>query len=858
MGRFLAGILTLVAVGAVALVLWRVTRAPAEVRAGVDRPAATANGAREFAPAVQPPTLEEREASPAVLQAPEFEAQPELAPVGDESQLELHLVDALTHAPIAGASVVVWDARAASRSELLRVVRREGDLARVAALAADVEALPADNEGRVAFARPAVGAYVFAQAPGYWGAALLEFDEPAPRVVELQRDYDVYALVVDAHGAPVAGARVEVLELAQEVELVTYAHSDEQGRARLAHVGALLAARTAPRASYSIGLSSAFAPRVEVSLEPEAPPQAPVVLRAPPSGVLEVRVFDANEIATTFVEQVELRVAQVGLSNELSAQTVDPSFATWTAREVVGGVARFEAVPLDAQFELRARVEGSDVDALATVRGPGEPGEALAVQVQVGARGALLTGRLRAHGGAPLAHERVTLDFVAPHEPQEVLARLAPSTDGDGRFVVELDLRFDPSGVEAVVRGLEGSPRHASNARALVPPLGSAPSLDLGELELRLAPSFATGRVVDAGGRGQRGAELELRGRRVGEAWQWLGVRARSGPDGRFELAGEFDDLELEVRAATRRASSAFTYLRRDGRQLELRLTPHGSIVGRVELDASLPRQAFEMYASARGDDVWIGAPLSSDGAFVLSGLPAGEYQLALGVAGEGAASQLFGVTRAVQVAAGARTRDPRLEPLDLRARARFAELEFVDTDGRRAVGFELSLEPDLPAALSWAPRPDTWAFCWSGEPFDLWVRGREWAGELVTDISESRVVVLSPAPRTHLNIRAEPAEFELPLGWVTARVTPLAAGEFAASAAVEIAFDDEGRSAVALGWRGATRVELTLNGWDSAAGRRASLGTHVVELASDEDPPTKRLQISAASVEAALAALGF
>ncbi|MBL8802235.1 MAG: hypothetical protein JNN27_09585 [Planctomycetes bacterium] len=858
MGRFLAGILALVAVGAVVLVLWRVTRAPAEVRADVDRPAATANGARELAPASQPPTLEEREASPAALQAPEFEAQPELAPVGDESQLELQLVDALTHAPLAAASVVVWDARAASRSELLRVVQREGDLARVAALAADVEALPADNEGRVAFARPAVGAYVFAQAPGYWGAALLEFDEPSPRVVELQRDYDVEALVLDSAGAPLAGARVEVLELAHEVELVTYAYSDATGRARLAHLGALLADRAAPLASYSIGLSSAFAPRVEASLDPDAPPQAQIVLRAPPSGVLEVRLFDANEIASTFVQQIELRVAQVGLSSELGAQSVDPAFATWTARAVVDGIARFEAVPLDAQFELRARLEGSDIDALATVRGPSSPGEALAVQLPVGARGALLAGRLRASGGAPLAHERVTLEVVAPHEPQTVLARLAPRTDSDGRFVVELDLRFDPSGMEAVVRGLEGSLHQSSSARVLIPPLGNAPSLDLGELELRPAPKFAAGRVVDASGRGQAGAELELRGRSVGEAWQRLGVQARSGPDGRFELTGEFDDLELEVRAATRRASSAFEYVRRAGDSLELRLTPHGAIAGRVELDASLPRQAFEMYASARGDDVWIGAPLSSDGTFVLNGLPAGEYQLSLGVAGESAAPELFGVTRTVQVAAGARTRDPRLEPLDLRSRARFAELEFVDTDGRRALGFELSLEPQLPRALSWAPRPDVWSFCWSGEPFDVWVRGREWAGQLVTEVSESRVVVLEPAPRTRLTIRATPGEFELPLGWVTARVTPLSAGEFAAQAAVEVTFDDAGVADAPLGWRGSTRVELTLKGWDSAAQRSAPLGTHVVELAPGEDPPTKLLQVSASSVAAAFAALGF
>jgi hypothetical protein len=860
MGRFFAGILALVAVGAVALVLWRLTSSPAEVRADADRPATAtaASGARDLAPAVQPPTLEEREASPAVLQAPEFEEQPELAPVGSESQLELHLVDALTHAPLAAASVVVWDARAASRSELLRVVEREGDLARVAALAADVEALPADNEGRVAFARPAVGAYVFAQAPGYWGAAVLEFDEPAPRVVELQRDYDVEALVLDSAGAPLAGARVEVLELAHEVELVTYAYSDETGRARLTHLGAMLAARAAPLASYSIGLSSAFAPRVEAPLDPDAPPQAPVVLRAPPSGVLEVRLFDANEIATTFVEHIELRVAQVGLSSELGAQAVDPAFATWTAREVVGAVARFEAVPLDAQFELRARLEGSDVDALASVRGPSSPGEALAVQLPVGARGALLAGRLRASGGAPLAHERVSLEVVAPHEPQNVLARLVPRTDSEGRFVVELDLRFDPSGMEAVVRGLEGSLQHSSSARVLIPPLGNAPSLDLGELELRPAPKFAAGRVVDANGRGQAGAELELRGRRAGEAWQRLGVQARSGADGRFELTGELDDLELEVRAATRRASSAFEYVRRAGGALELRLTPHGSIAGRVELDASLPRDAFEMYAAARGDDVWIGAPLSSDGRFVLNGLPAGEYQLALGVAGESAAPELFGVTRTVQVAAGARTRDPRLEPLDLRSRARFAELEFVDTDGRRALGFELSLEPQLPRALSWAPRPDVWSFCWSGEPFEVWIRGREWAGQLVTEVSESRVVVLEPAPSTRLTIRATPGEFELPLGWVMARVTPLSAGEFGAQAAVDVTFDDAGVADAPLGWRGSTRVELTLQGWDSAAGRSAPLGTHVVELAPGEDPPTKLLQISASSVEAAFAALGF
>lgn len=859
MGRFPAGILTLLAVGAGVFVLWRVTNSPAEVRADVERPvtAGGANGAREFAPAVQPTAQEAREASPAVLQAPEFEALPELAPLADEGELELHLVDAVTHTPIAAASVVVWDPRAASRSELLRIVQREGDLARVASLAADVEALPADSDGRVAFARPALGAYVFAQAPGYWGAALLEFDEPSPRVIELQRDYDLEALVLDGDGAPLAGARVEVLELAQEVEIVTYAYSDEQGRARLAHVGALLAERSAPRASYSIGLSSAFAPRVEAHFDRHAPPNAPLVLRAPPSGVLDVRLFDANELATAFVEQVELRVAQVGLSSELGAQAVDPAFATWTARSVVDGVARFEAVALDAQFELRARLEGSDVDALANVRGPRAPGEALAVQMPVGARGALLTGALRTQGGAVLAHERVTLEIAAPHEPQSALARLAPRTDADGRFVVELDLRFDPSGMEAVIRGLEGSEHNSSSVRVLVPPLGGSPSLDLGELELRRAPSFAAGRVVDANGRGQRGAEIEVRGRRVGEAWQLLGVQARSGPDGRFELAGELEDLELEVRAITRRASSLFTYVRR-GAALELRLAPHGSIAGRVALDASLPRDAFEMYAAARGDDVWIAARLSADGTFVLNGLPAGEYQLALGVAGEGAAPELFGLTRAVQVEAGARTRDPRLEPLDLRDRARFAELEFVDTEGRRALGFELSLEPELPRALSWAPRPDAWVFCWDGEPFDVWVRGSEWAGQLVTDVHESRVVVLAPAPRTRLKLRTEPSEFELPLGWVTARVTPLAAGDFAAQAALGMAFDEAGLSDAALGWRGATRVELTLNGWDSAAGRTASLGAFVVELAPDEDPPTKVLKIGAASVEAAFAALGF
>ena len=174
-------------------------------------------------------------------------------------------------------------------------------------------------------------------------------------------------------------------------------------------------------------------------------------------------------------------------------------------------------------------------------------------------------------------------------------------------------------------------------------------------------------------------------------------LQSRSDSLGRFELRGAFSSDSIEVRAehpdgvdvASQRTSIGTTDLR-------LVLERGGRIEGSLLLDEGAPRHGVSVSLTRQADDMTVahlgwnehGGHFSSgevavesgrDLTFAFCGLRAGAYTAR--VATQYAPKFLVEVV-GIEARLGATSRDPRLNPVDLRGRMRSFEIRVIDEQG--------------------------------------------------------------------------------------------------------------------------------------------------------------------------------
>jgi hypothetical protein len=631
--------------------------------------------------------------------------------------LELRLRRGRSSDPVLEAEVLYWNDPDADDDEEQSPWRwhEHGELE--ARIEETAQRMAIEEGGIVRVSDPEHRAVVVARGAGLWGWLTIDDDSTPPLELNLWPDGDLLVRVVDAQGKSVPNAPV-VLRHRQwswHNDMLRARTSPEDGLARLVHARPIIEGSRSDNESWSAAVGAVFEKGIEAEVDEDAWPSEPMVLAVPAWGECEVHVFDPN--GEPFRSAVDVELAVVAEEEE-----EPPMFGWWgrqpssgtTLERVEGGVARFELVEPGRELVGRVKRSGSSVQHESRGPGPGAGGRAR-IDVRMGVVVAILDGRVVDADGAPrpelklrIVIEREAGPGNSNHPGEQT------KTDDAGRFEVDVFPQEASSAGSArvIVSGL-GEDGQALESATI--PLGNLdPGVhDLGDLLLAPAPRIAAGTVVDAASQPVERAWVTPSIKRFwgeeAEQFWWDGMwndRVRTDTAGHFEIRGHVREGEVSLSAEAGGGKSAGQVVSVGASDVVLRLVSTGEIAGRVLADSPgllerLHVQAERQGAENSADNRWFTAQVDEEGAFRMQEVVPGTYLVR--VMTEGGWSQI-GEFDDVRVVAGETTRDPRLDPLDLRGKAVIVELEIVDEAGEPlAMGHVFSASKDEDGSTSWS-----------------------------------------------------------------------------------------------------------------------------------------------------------
>jgi len=537
------------------------------------------------------------------------------------------------------------------------------------------------------YAPQAAEGRLIARSNGLWGLADIERTSAAPLFVQLQPEVEVRVRVLDANGAAAPGVRVALRQFWSEESYFDRgaALSGADGVARLRHLRHLVDGWEFD-ARYGVAIDEPLFASTHVEIDILRPPTETLELRLPAVGSVQVELDAAPPESWVALEVF-------GLDEVPDEVERERDFETWLPLEE--GKARFGYVEAGRQLLVWLRTRGfqAPVDEVLR-RGPSAQGESVVLRVQATTHGATFAGRILDEQGAPLADLEFVADLYAARQGQrEHAIHEVGRTDSSGGF------RFTRTGETESVNQLELKVRDEwyvslGTARVSFSPPAAGATVEFGDVRLVATSVLAAGRVLDNAGQPAPRATIDLhepvhRTRRDGSvrtSWERRVGNAIADEDGRFVIRGESKAASIGLRARSDGASSPLREFRLGANDVELRLEHAGAVAGRLQLPSSLPSDFVWLKAvrktPASGDlaphrDQW--ARPDAAGEFVVRGLALGAYDIR--VLTSGGERELAAVEN-VQVVAGAETRDPRLDPLDLSA-LEFRTVTVLAPDGR-------------------------------------------------------------------------------------------------------------------------------------------------------------------------------
>jgi hypothetical protein len=184
-----------------------------------------------------------------------------------------------------------------------------------------------------------------------------------------------------------------------------------------------------------------------------------------------------------------------------------------------------------------------------------------------------------------------------------------------------------------------------------------------------------------------------------------------------------------------------------------------------VLLDPSLQRSLVLVQAAAGASPAHVESTvLGQDGRFTLRGLAPGTYSLRVVYASN--ASELAALA-GVPVRAAETTRDPRLDPLDLRGRQRLLEIELVDERGQPVAQGRAYSRPSGAADARWSFAESSGSglrlLC-DGRPLDVTIAAEGFLCSELEQLAASRRVTLQRAAQLRLELAGGLALPEPPL----------------------------------------------------------------------------------------------
>ena len=461
--------------------------------------------------------------------------------------------------------------------------------------------------------------------------------------------------------------------------------------------------------SHEVALRGPFLPEPAVAV-PAEPTDELLRLTLPPTGSVAVRALDAEGTPVRGGAIASLSWHPRGGGDR----------GGYLRQPIEDGEARFERVGLGLDLRVGASLDDGSVEAAAVdVAGPDAAGQVVAVEVPLGPALPVLVGRLVDEHGEPLAQQRFQLALYLrdphPSNPEGGPRRIDyafDGTDGEGRFRHPWAGKLP--GEPAFFRVQEHYPRAGPPpgwiprfADAPFPAAGSGGEWQLGDLELRDVPVVASGRVLDPGGAPVNQAWISAR-IPSGDSWRNFNFvsttgssRLASDAQGRFAIRAIDVPQALRLSASRSGLGTSPTLDVVPGAEgIELVLEPEedtaltrGSVYGSLRIDPDVPLLEIEVALQGprgRRDTLPLG------GVFRIDKLHPGSYRLELSTAD----TELpLHTIDGLQVRAGERCTDPRLQGIDLRGRLRTLALRLQTAPGeplqRGSVRLEIGAEGD-------------------------------------------------------------------------------------------------------------------------------------------------------------------
>lgn len=752
---------------------------------GAERPADEA-AAPEDPGAVQAPAERAEENDPEREGAPGAVQPDTAAPVTERPSgaRDLLVVRSRTYEPLPDVEVLWWP-RAARDEEALnpswRWAQRSGH---DKDLPPGFQAVRSDAQGIAWLPDTPTGVRVIARAPGWLGIASFEPGETPPMVVECWRDFAASVKVVDRNAAPVEGVEVSIRE---DEGAWSYAgvraRTGADGLAHFPHFGAAYSAYVPELQSAWVVLEELGEPRVKREVALEVLQREPVTLEIGPGGECEVKIVDEDGSVPAGAFDVYLGVVA---SDDANVEELHPYWIDSVKRAgVEGGSVVFRHVALGKRLVANVTREGTMAFQRAVELGPRTQAERATIEVRLGQRGATLVGRAIDAEGQPLADTLVQVRLGGPDDEQRFQLGPPRRTDAAGRFRCEIELgewlRDRPFVVQAVHVGEDGADR--ASAERPLPPLAKGTN-ELGDFRLAEVPVFATGRVVDGEGQPVGGARLRalVRGVEPGGTEEYVHpldhASCLTDALGRFTLRASTRERELELVAKKAHLESRPIRTTLGTRDLQIELVAGGEIAGRLQVDANLPASRFYVFAEPENPgnpEEHETQPMrpEADGRFLIRGLKPGVYRVF--VRDDQGWNEVASVG-GVLVASGERTRDVRLDPIDLTGRMRTVKLSILEVDGTPYVGEVYALltrrDPAGDRTEYIQVRQGSASVLYELEPPSVSITAPGRLGVFIERLDSDRSVTLEEAPKLTF-VLAPPAQVPAPPVFLTVEIRP-------------------------------------------------------------------------------------
>lgn len=594
-----------------------------------------------------------------------------------------------TEAPVAGAELALFEEEGLEFGKLLRRGALDTDAA--------TRVLVADALGQVRIPVPRIATVVFARKDGLAGYVTIGATQTRDIVVPLVREGALRVEVVDLLGQPLAGVPV-TLRRRNLTYINDYgiAFTDAAGAAELEHARMLVAVKRGP-AKWSAAVRGVFDTPIEVPIDEGALDAGSLRLSLPAFGSCDVLVRDERGEALSEPFDVVLD------TEDDTQKRRDPFLEHDGVRfdDVHNGVAHFSVVQIGRPLVARVRMRTSSVTHVTSGLGPSLPGANAKLVVELAHAACVLTGRVESADGG------------VPHDMQ-LLARIdeadgfGGSSDGAtvgldevGRFRVSVQPQQNPEARTLVVFASNAEREETLSATFELPETLPPSVIDVGVLTLNTSPLLAAGSVVDAQGAGVSGVDVRVSIPHRFDTARWSELASPSthtDEQGHFELRTSRRVARFQVVAYRDGATAESGAIAMGSTDVVLRMPLTGSLAGRVLLDEAVAELSWIVRAHCSDES---GAPEPNqavdweldDGEFDLGALSPGDYDVSVI---EADSAECVARVQRVRVVAAQLTRDPRLNPIDLRSALHLVGLSIAADSGERL------REPWVVARATW------------------------------------------------------------------------------------------------------------------------------------------------------------